>query len=230
MEGQDNRPGPEPEPEPEPEEIMACDDGLEDFFEDSDINGDGMMNADEFRRSGAPGDVEFNDIDISGDGLIEFTEVLAFVCTCENELDLFMEQLPDKTATEFFASLPFKNDIDIEALDMNKDDYVDFTEIEKAMATCTTTYNPFDSDGDGIPDIDDQFPDDPSESKDADGDGIGDNADFAPSVANDMLYGAGGAILIVLIGLLVLLARGEEVQDKTWTKIGTRQMRSLSRC
>ena len=94
-----------------------------------------------------------------------------------------MEQLPDKTATEFFASLPFKNEIDIEALDMNKDDYVDFTEIEKAMATCTTTYNPFDSDGDGIPDIDDQFPDDPSESKDADGDGIGDNADFAPSVA-----------------------------------------------
>ena len=56
----DNRPGPEPEPEPEPEEIIACDDGLEDFFEDSDINGDGMMNADEFRRSGAPGDVEFN--------------------------------------------------------------------------------------------------------------------------------------------------------------------------
>ena len=73
----DDRPGPEPEPEPEPEEIIACDDGLEDFFEDSDINGDGMMNADEFRRSGAPGDVEFSDIDISGDGLIEFTEVLA---------------------------------------------------------------------------------------------------------------------------------------------------------
>ena len=218
----DDRPGPEPEPEPEPEEIIACDDGLEDFFEDSDINGDGMMNADEFRRSGAPGDVEFSDIDLSGDGLIEFTEVLAFVCNCENELDLFMEQLPDKTATEFFASLPFKNDIDIEALDMNKDDYVDFIEIEKAMATCTTTYNPFDSDGDGIPDIDDQFPNDPSESKDADGDGIGDNADFAPSVANDMLYGAGGAILIVLIGLMVLFARGGggsgQNMDQEWNK------------
>ncbi|MGB0394036.1 MAG: pre-peptidase C-terminal domain-containing protein [Candidatus Poseidoniaceae archaeon] len=218
----DDRPGPEPEPEPEPEEIIACDDGLEDFFEDSDINGDGMMNADEFRRSGAPGNVEFSDIDLSGDGLIEFTEVLAFVCNCENELDLFMEQLPDKTSTEFFASLPFKNDIDIDALDMNKDEFIDFTEIEKAMTTCTTTYNPFDSDGDGIPDIDDQFPDDPSESKDADGDGIGDNADFAPSVANDMLYGAGGAILIVLIGLMVLFARGGggsgQNMDQQWNK------------
>ncbi|MEC8106501.1 MAG: pre-peptidase C-terminal domain-containing protein, partial [Candidatus Thermoplasmatota archaeon] len=217
-----DRPGPEPEPELEPEEIIECDDGLEDFFEESDINGDGMMNADEFRRSGAPGDVEFSDIDISGDGLIEFTEVLAFVCNCENELDLFMVQLPDKTAAEFFEQLPFKNDIDIEVLDMNQDGFVDSIEIEKAIATCTTTYNPFDSDGDGIPDIDDQFPDDPSESKDADGDGIGDNADFAPSVANDMLYGAGGAILIVLIGLMVLFARGGggsgPNMDQEWNK------------
>ncbi len=34
-----------------------------------------------------------------------------------------------------------------------------------------------DSDGDGVPDINDAFPNDPSESADADGDGIGDNAD-----------------------------------------------------
>ncbi len=37
--------------------------------------------------------------------------------------------------------------------------------------------NAADTDGDGVPDSDDAFPNDPSESKDFDGDGIGDNAD-----------------------------------------------------
>ena len=37
-----------------------------------------------------------------------------------------------------------------------------------------------DSDGDGVPNIVDQFPDDPSETLDTDGDGIGDNADPYP--------------------------------------------------
>ncbi len=37
-----------------------------------------------------------------------------------------------------------------------------------------------DTDGDGIPDDEDAFPNDPNESKDTDGDGIGDSADIAP--------------------------------------------------
>lgn len=37
-----------------------------------------------------------------------------------------------------------------------------------------------DSDGDGVPDDEDAFPNDPNESVDTDGDGIGDNADIAP--------------------------------------------------
>jgi len=42
--------------------------------------------------------------------------------------------------------------------------------------------NPFvDSDGDGVPDNQDAFPNDPSEWNDADGDGIGDNADEFPN-------------------------------------------------
>lgn len=39
---------------------------------------------------------------------------------------------------------------------------------------------PLDTDGDGVPDEDDAFPNDPSETTDSDGDGIGDNADTAP--------------------------------------------------
>lgn len=38
----------------------------------------------------------------------------------------------------------------------------------------------FDADGDGSPDTDDKFPNDPSEWKDTDGDGVGDNGDVFP--------------------------------------------------
>ncbi|WDK64795.1 hypothetical protein JH271_10840 [Xanthomonas campestris pv. campestris] len=49
--------------------------------------------------------------------------------------------------------------------------------------TCTSEESPepkLDTDGDGVPDDEDAFPNDPNESKDTDGDGIGDNADIAP--------------------------------------------------
>ncbi|PZP59144.1 MAG: hypothetical protein DI597_16950 [Pseudoxanthomonas spadix] len=42
-----------------------------------------------------------------------------------------------------------------------------------------------DSDGDGVPDDEDAFPNDPTETKDSDGDGIGDNADTAPNDPNN---------------------------------------------
>lgn len=54
--------------------------------------------------------------------------------------------------------------------------------------TCTTTDAPepvIDTDGDGVPDEDDAFPNDPNESADSDGDGIGDNADFSPNDPTD---------------------------------------------
>lgn len=54
--------------------------------------------------------------------------------------------------------------------------------------TCTNADAPeprLDSDGDGIPDIEDAFPDDPYEWADSDGDGIGDNADFAKDDPTD---------------------------------------------
>ncbi len=40
-----------------------------------------------------------------------------------------------------------------------------------------------DSDGDGIPDVQDAFPNNPNESKDGDGDGLGDNSDLFPTDA-----------------------------------------------
>lgn len=58
-----------------------------------------------------------------------------------------------------------------------------------SLSNSTTNENPFaftivgesfqvvDRDGDGVPDADDAFPDDPDESSDNDGDGVGDNSD-----------------------------------------------------
>ena len=42
---------------------------------------------------------------------------------------------------------------------------------------------PVDTDGDGVADADDAFPNDDTESVDSDGDGVGDNADYAPNDA-----------------------------------------------
>jgi len=220
---ENSRPEPGPEPEPEPQDIFSCDDGLDEFFGGADINGDGLLNGDEFRRSDPPEEITFDQIDSTEDGFIEYTEVVAHVCNCENELTSLMYQLPETTSVEFISTLEFKNDIDVKSLDLNKDSFISEFEIEKAIPTCITTYNPFDSDGDGVPDKDDQFPNDPDEQVDGDGDGIGDNADFAPSVANDVIYGAGGAVLIVLIGLLVLFLRGgggnaNQRMEEEWNK------------
>lgn len=55
-------------------------------------------------------------------------------------------------------------------------------------AVCRTADVPppsIDTDGDGVPDEDDAFPNDPNESADSDGDGIGDNADFSPNDPTD---------------------------------------------
>ena len=48
-----------------------------------------------------------------------------------------------------------------------------------------TPENDPDSDGDGVPDSEDAFPDDPTESTDSDGDGVGDNADEFPDDPNE---------------------------------------------
>ena len=219
-----NRPGPDPvlPVDVEPDDIFPCDYGLEAVFADADTNGDGLFNFDEFRRSGPPEGTEFTDVDENEDGMIEFTEVVAYLCTCENELTRLIDQTPFKTSIEFMDSIALKNEFEFKGMDSNRDQFITHDELEKAIETCKTTYDPFDRDGDGVPDIKDQFPDNPDEQSDADGDGIGDNADFAPSVANDVVYGAGGALLIVLIGMMILFLRGgggpQQHMEQEWNK------------
>jgi len=54
--------------------------------------------------------------------------------------------------------------------------------------------SPPDRDGDGVPDADDLFPDDPLESADADGDGVGDNGDAFPDDASETMDSDGDGV------------------------------------
>ena len=92
-----------------------------------------------------------------------------------------------------------------------------------------------DSDGDGVPDSEDAFPEDPDETLDTDGDGVGDNADAFPedaskseeasglSSAGDsliMILGVVGLFLVAAVGLgLLFVARKNRVPEAVdWSK------------
>ena len=85
-------------------------------------------------------------------------------------------------------------------------------EVEGNEESCKTTYNPLDRDGDGTPDKDDAFPNDPTEDKDSDGDGVGDNSDIIASVNNDVVWVSAsmlGLILVTVLGYLVIRSKKE---------------------
>lgn len=60
-----------------------------------------------------------------------------------------------------------------------------FTPLGGVCVASDVTAPPVDSDGDGVSDELDAFPDDPTETTDSDGDGVGDNADFSPDDPTD---------------------------------------------
>ena len=218
--------GPDGPDEPvDPEEIMPCDEGLKEMMTDNDINGDGLISASEFKYfddfDGRT--IEFSEINQNDDSYLEFNEIVAFACSCENELALLDMQIDGLLSLSDFDEMEFKNDYQSIKLDFNQDEFIDSFELSEFALVCTTSYNPMDTDGDGVLDPDDQFPNDPDEQSDADGDGVGDNADFAPSVSNDIVYSAGAVMLLVLFGVLVLIVRGsskspEDLQQEQWNK------------
>ena len=225
--GRDGGPdGPDGPEEPvEPEEIIPCDEGLEEMMSDNDINGDGLISSAEFRYfSDFDGrTVEFSEVNQNGDSYLEFNEIVAFACNCENELSLIGIQLDGRMSVENFDRIEFMNDFSSQKIDFNADGFIDSFELGEFALVCETSYNPMDTDGDGVLNPDDQFPNDPNEQSDQDGDGVGDNADFAPSVSNDIVYSAGAVMLLVLFGVLVLIIRGtsnrsQDLQQDEWNK------------
>ena len=63
--------------------------------------------------------------------------------------------------------------------------YWDANFAEVPIPTLTAVFTAVDSDGDGVADLNDEFPGDSSESVDTDGDGVGDNADLFPEDASE---------------------------------------------
>ncbi|MDE0857833.1 MAG: hypothetical protein OSA38_04620, partial [Candidatus Poseidoniaceae archaeon] len=202
----------EPEENDDNEAIEgSCEDMAQELFSTIDANDDGVIDQREFDNDAEAVEVNFNDVDLNGDGEVEYREVLQEVCSCTNEIAVLtgkMSSTGQGVSLEAFAELDLKNEYDAPAIDLNDNQYVSQEELEILAIVCTTTFDAFDGDGDGVNDDEDAFPENPDESKDTDGDGVGDNADLAPSVANDLIYGSVGLVGAIVFFVLVLLGMG----------------------
>ncbi len=193
-----------------------CKDIVTEKFLSLDQSNDGSISGDELKN------LDLNVYDANEDKVIDQQEYLHIECACANEVGYVVSSY-DGTynsnpgiPTSIVKNHTWLNDYSFDYYD-NNDDYMNDEEFEIAKLLCKNTFNAFDRDGDGVNDVDDAFPSDPTESKDTDNDGVGDNADFAPKVANDMLYSFGGVIIFVLFGLLLVAMRkrsGQTEQEK----------------
>ena len=195
----------------EPFEPQGCEDRTIEWFSELDANRDGFVSLDEHRPhpdTGTPGE----DLDRNQDERLQMAELEADLCSCAQEFLFIWEQADeaDAIALEDLETVSYLNEIDLEAMDRDGDGDIDDREAERHTLACSTTYDPLDLDGDGVPNDDDAFPEDPDESEDSDGDGVGDNADLVAGVNDSMVtYGAAVAVLgLVIVLLLTMLRRG----------------------
>lgn len=200
----------------------TCRDSAELAMAENDRDDDGVLSEREFesvRINGAA--IEFGETDINFDGEIEYGELLQISCSCQNELESTFTQLSPygkEVSIEKLSSQVYENQFNFFDIDSNSNRQISRSEVDILILLCETTFDAFDGDGDGVPDVDDAFPEDPDESKDTDGDGVGDNADLAPSVANDLIYSAGAILAIGLLAMLVLVLRNSRnnEHEQSW--------------
>ena len=87
-----------------------------------------------------------------------------------------------------------------QVVDMNRPDTYEIiytcedSDGNSVQMTRLVTILEVDTDGDGVPDDDDAFPDDASETTDSDGDGVGANADAFPNDANETVDSDGDGV------------------------------------
>ena len=217
-------PGPDPDPDPDPADIIPCDDYAEEVFKEVDRNGDGDVDISEVGDYYGAGSEEYDnfaDMDLNRDGFIEVKEVKQEFCSCENEIEFVFEMSgKEEISLEKLSGMLWKNDYNFFAIDKDDDLKVDVDEVSEHIKMCTTIYDAFDRDGDGTPDDKDAFPDDASEDSDTDGDGVGDNADFAATVDNDIIYGSAAVVGVILVLVLAFLMAGtrREGEGDSWDK------------
>tara|TARA_B100000900_G_C20602288_1_gene726163 strand:+ start:6773 stop:10474 length:3702 start_codon:yes stop_codon:yes gene_type:complete len=212
------------EPVLEPVVEMSCRDNANEIMKNADKDSNGIIDEAEFKMFLDTMDVaeeDFKSVDLDSDGEIEFAEVLQESCRCDNEIWVVFDQLSggqDSVSIELLSSQKYENKYNFIGMDTNSDSEISETEIELMTIICVTTFDAFDGDGDGVPDDEDDFPNDPDETKDTDGDGVGDNADIAPSIANDLVYSIGAIVFVGLLALLVLVTRGNRnnMKNEDW--------------
>jgi hypothetical protein len=223
----------EPVEPKEPSSATPCDQSAEEMFKKLDRDSNGLLEGSEIDSIDASA-ANRNGMDINGDQSIEFREYLQFKCSCEVELSSVFDEFSqgrDEVSLDSLETHPWSNTYDFEAVNGNDDTGIDRDELELLVLLCETTFNAFDGDGDGVPDEEDAFPDDPTETKDTDGDGVGDNADIVASVSNDIVYASAGVLFVLLLGLLVAFVRGGPGQhpvDKHWETDERMEERLLS--
>ena len=201
----------------DPRDVQTCQERAEEAFTEADVNGDGLIDG----RELAGADVDEEEIastDLNDDGMLEYREVLQSFCNCETELNDAFDDLSgggNSVSYTVLASLEWANDYDFKSVSLDKDDTLNVEELDLLLVICETTFDAYDGDGDGVPDEQDAFPDDPKETKDTDGDGVGDNADIVASVSNDLIYASAGLLFVILAGLLVgFLRSGREPSEE----------------
>ena len=209
----------------EPFEPEGCEERTVEWFESMDRNDDGIVSLDEHQphpSTGTPG----QDLDANQDERLQMEELEADLCSCDQEFWFIWEQADEADAitVEDLEDVRYVNDIDVEGIDRDQDGDIDFAEAERHSLACRTTFDPLDLDGDGIPNEDDAFPEDPDESEDSDGDGVGDNADLVSGVNDSVVaYGAAAAVLGLIILLLLTMLRRGPGGDQTvdpWGELG----------
>jgi hypothetical protein len=125
------------------------DDGIPDHQDpDNDSDGDGISNVEETTAGTDPFDATDTPADTDGDGIPNVNEGSGNTPPTDSDGDGVPDYLEDNTSDEDGDGIPDHQDPDN------------------------------DSDGDGVYNSNDAFPNDPNETTDTDGDGIGDNADL----------------------------------------------------
>ena len=215
----------EPEEPEQPTSTTNCAERAETGFDALDRDDSGLIEDRELRNVDIVG-WDNEAVDMNDDASIEFREFLQASCTCETELEVTFDVLAngqEDVAASVLEAHAWVNPVNIDLVDVDDDpERVSDVEWTLMVTVCETTFDAFDGDGDGVPDEDDAFPEDPTESQDTDGDGVGDNADFAASVSNDVIYTSVGVVfaflVIALLGMFVRSSRNDDdmMSTKSW--------------
>ncbi|NOH31673.1 LamG-like jellyroll fold domain-containing protein, partial [Vibrio mediterranei] len=100
--------------------------------------------------------------------------------------------LPEKN--EHLPEGEYSGKVVINRLDANDTGFIKPILLNIHISKHERDENAVDSDGDGVVDSEDAFPNDPSETSDSDGDGVGDNADVFPTDSTEHLDSDGDGV------------------------------------